>query len=177
MKHGIKTVFSVSSPKDVPPEKKIKVVGTIGFGETIYPKNFEFIMFVCYEVKNHDRDRDLNAEIVNPSLREFRRQLESYKFKENGISAWPVRIDEFEGDRVNENRLVCSQQILWRAHHEKGFSCDSIKARLLRDMLAQRLENEDMKISIFMTDALFDGSNKKRSRWPRNENGKEQSFL
>jgi len=176
MKHGIKEVFSVGSLKDVPPEPEMKVVASIGRHETIYPKDYEFIMHVCYEVKNHDRSRDLNAEIVNPSLRKFRRQLENYKFKEDGITAWTVRVDEFEGDSVNENRLVCSQQILWRAHSDNGFSCDSIKARLLRDMLAQRLENKDMKISIQMTDALYDGSSKKQSRWPRNEYGKEQMF-
>lgn len=175
MKHGIKNVFTVGSLPDDPPEKEIKVLATISPGETIQPKNYEFIMHVCYEVKNHNRDRDLNAEIVNPSLREFRRQLENYKFKEGEISAWPVRVDEFEGDYVSENRLVCSQQILWRSHSKNGFSCDSIKARLLRDMLAQRLENEDMKISIFMTDALYDHGNK-RSRWPRSGDGKEQTF-
>lgn len=176
MKHGIKEVFSVGSLKSEPVEKGIRVMATISPGETIYPKNFEFIMHVCYVVKNHDRDRDLNAEIVNPTLRKFRRQLEDYRFKEGEISAWPVRVDEFEGDYVNENRLVCSQQILWRAHSENGFSCDSIKAKLLRGMLAQKLENKDVKISIQMTDAVFDGGNK-RSRWPRNEFGKEQSFF
>lgn len=177
MKHdGVETIFTVTPLKDDPPEKEVRVVASFGHHESIYPKDYEFFMHVCYEVKNHDRDRDLNAEIVNPTLRKFRRQLESYKFKEGGISAWTVRVDEFMGDYRNENRLICSQQILWRAHSEKGFSCDSIKARLLRDMLAQKLENEDMKISIQMSDALYDGGNK-TSRWPRDEFGVEQSFF
>lgn len=178
MKSKIETVFTVSSPRDISPAEKeteegIRTIGHIGSHETIQPKNYEFLMHICFQV----RGKNLDSRIANPLLRKFRQQIENYKFEEAGIKAWTVRVDEFEADLVSENLAICSQQILWRANDPRGFSLETIRPKLLRIMLMQRLEDDETNITIQMTDAIFGDKGSKRSRWPRNEKGKEQSFV
>lgn len=171
MKHGIQNVFTVRALPDDPPKGEINVVANIGGHETIHPKSYEFIMNVCFEV----RGKDLDSRQVNPLLRQFKQQLKDFKLYEGQMKCWAVRVDEFEYELINTDRAVCSYQILFRAYDPRGFSCESIKPRLLRNMRMQELRDEEKDISIQMTDSLYDGGSKK-ARWPRNEIGREQSF-
>ncbi len=162
MKSEIQKVFTVTPFPDDPPKGEIRTVASIGGEEAIHQKGYEFIMNVCFEV----REENLDSRQVNPLLRKFREQLENYKFKEGEIKIWIGRVTEFESELINTNWLVCSQQILWRGYSPRGFSCEGIKPRLLRDMLTQELKDEETSITIRMTNALYEGS-QKQGRWPR----------
>ena len=162
MKHDIKTVFSVSSAQDVPEKTGIQTVAHIGGHETIHQKNYEFTMDICFSV----RGRNLNSKQVNPLLKKFREQLEAFKLYENGMKCWVVRVSEFEHEEMNMDYLLCSQQILLRAHDQRGFSLEAIKPKLLKNMRMQGSSNdEEQSITIQMVDALYMGSSKS-CRWP-----------
>ncbi len=171
MKSKIKTIFTVSPPSDPLPEPEIRTVASIGRHEDVFQKSYEFVMHVCFEVVG----KNLDSRIVNPLLRKFREQLENFKLYEGQMKCWVVRVTEFEHELINMDRAICSQQILFRAYDPRGFSCESIKPRLLRDMLTQELKDEEFSINIWMTDALYGGS-RKSAPWPKNEKGREQNF-
>lgn len=166
----IQTIFTVSSPKDVPKKGSINVVASFGGEKTIVSnRSYDLCMQVCFSA----RGRNLDSRQVNPLLREFRKLLENYRFEEGKIKAWPKRVDEFESELVGTDLLICSQNILWGIYNPAGFSDDRIRARLLRDMGEIRVDEykSDDGISIRMTDAVFQGSSR-HGRWPRDEFGK-----
>ncbi len=165
MKNKIQKVFTVTPLPDDPPQPDIRTVARIGGEETItLNKSFELFMQVCFEV----RGKNLDSRQVNPLLRKFRKQLEDYRLEEGRIKARPMRIDEFQSELVGTDLAICSQHILWQIYDPTGFSRERIQPRLLRDMLIQRLEDEEIFITIQMTDAHFQGSHK-HGRWPRDE--------
>ncbi|MCK4814785.1 hypothetical protein KA005_03370, partial [bacterium] len=163
MKDEIQTVFTVSPLKDDPPQGEIRVVASAGHvGKAVPQKSHEFLMFVCFEV----RGNNLDSRQVNPLLRKFRTQLKDYRLEEDGMKAWPVRVDEFASELVHPSWLLCSQQILWNIYNPVGFSYDRIQARMLNDVLKQRLEDKEISVSIQMRNAFYNGS-LRQGRWPR----------
>lgn len=129
-------------------------------------ESYDLIMSVCFEV----RGKNLDSRQVNPLLREFRRKLENYRLKENGIQAWPERVDEFQSELVGTDLAICSQQIKWNIFNPTGTGYDKTQTRLFRDMLEMKLDNQEKHskniITITMKDAIRAGD-LKHGRWPR----------
>jgi len=172
MKHEIQNVFTVTPLPDDPPKGEINIVASIGAPETItLNKSFELFMQVAFEV----RGKNLDSRQVNPLLEKFREQLKDYRLEEDGIKAWPKRVDEFEWELVGTDLLICSQNILWNIYSPRGISGGRIQIRLLRDMRKMKLEkkedeedSENEGISIYTTQAVFQGS-QRCGRWPKDE--------
>lgn len=163
MKNKIQNVFKISPLPDDPPKPEIRTVFSVGHsGKATVQKSHEFLMFICFEV----RGNNLDSRQVNPLLRKFRKQLEDYRLEEDGMKAWPVRVDEFNSELINDTWLLCSHNIRWSISNPTGFSYDRIQVRMLRDMLKQKLVDKEISISIQMRNAFYNGC-QREGRWPR----------
>lgn len=122
--------------------------------------------------------RKLDADVVNPLLREYRKLLEGFKIKEtksNGklFKMWVQFVDEFNSElSVDKKVLLFSHKLKINVYdpHPHSFNnyAHSIQAKLAEGLKKIRVENGktySQKIVVETTGIKFSGS-AATGRWP-----------
>lgn len=123
--------------------------------------------------------RKLDANVVNPLLREYRRKLESFKVEKTKSDGRPFKIwtdhtDEFTSElSVDSKVLLFSQKlklnILDPHPHSHNNYMYSLEVEISKGLGKIRVENGETytrKISIITTGIKFAGSQGTSGRWP-----------
>lgn len=126
--------------------------------------------------------RKLDANVVNPLLREYRRKLESFKVektKSDGrpFKIWTDHVDEFTSElSVDSKTLLFSQKlkinVLDKPPHSHNNYAHSIQVEISKGLGRIRVENGETytrKISITTTGIKFSGGQGTAGRWPAEE--------
>lgn len=118
--------------------------------------------------------KELDANEVNPLLREFRRKLEQFKIDETRSDGkqckiWTQDVDEFNSELLNDGKtLLFSHKIklnIFDPHpHSHNNYAHSIQVKIAKGLGKIKLENE--KIIIVTTGIRFAGDGGGDGRWP-----------
>jgi len=123
--------------------------------------------------------RKLIPEIVNPLLREYRRELESFKIEEKkrdgGLSKiWVQLVEDFRSEILGEGKTILfSHQLkinifdsLPHSHNNYAHSLQVKLAEGLGKIYVDNGETYSRKIFIVTTGIKFAGGERTSGRWP-----------
>lgn len=89
-------------------------------------KMYEKYMDVLFSVKGNLK----NIPQINEFLREFRRELEGIKIREESLFIRPLAVDNFAYRQDDNRTLICSQQIKWVITDDKPGWSDRANAHV-----------------------------------------------
>ena len=121
--------------------------------------------------------RKLDANVVNPLLREYRKKLNDFKIEETKsdgelFKVWVQEVDEFNSELLSEKTLLFSHKLRLNIYdpHPHSFNnyAHSIQAKLAEGLRKIRVEDGKGyygKIVIVNTGIKFAGG-ERTGRWP-----------
>ncbi len=121
--------------------------------------------------------KKLDANVVNPLLREYRKKLEEFKIEETKsdgklLKIWTQEVDEFNSELLSEKTLLFSHKLRLNIFdpppHAHNNYAHSIQAKLSEGLRKIRVENGktySQKIIIVTTGIKFAGG-ERTGRWP-----------
>jgi len=121
--------------------------------------------------------KKLDANVVNPLLREYRKKLEEFKIEETKsdgelLKIWTQHVDEFNSELLSEKTLLFSHQLklnIFDPHpHAHNNYAHSIHVKISEGLRKIRVEDGKGyygKIIILTTGIKFAGG-ERTGRWP-----------
>jgi len=117
--------------------------------------------------------KKLDASVVNPLLRKFRKLLEAFKIEErksNGklFKIWTDNVDEFTSELLNKKTLLFRHKIMLNIFDERPHTFNNymhgIQAKISQGL--EKIRMEDEEIIILTTGIKFAGDGGGEGRWP-----------
>jgi hypothetical protein len=126
----------------------------------------ELTQQICAEVTR--KKWKLTPQIANPSIETFRKELDKFHLKENGMDICPLRIEWLRFEELN-GRVLIAYEITWKVLLSGHGATDNFNNRL-RPTLTQAVRalkvHGDRGIEISVINSAFAGE-LRNGPWPR----------